>query len=597
MSRLTASLVIVSVLWIGGHLAMAANLHNPHPLNAKPHTEGKNFTSNASMEATRAAHTATLLPNHNVLITGGFSSESTFQSLASAEVYNSKTATFSDTGSMSFARSSHTATLLANGKVLIAGGTSVYNQLLFVMATAEIYDPATGTFTATGSMATPRENHTATLLADGKVLVTGGDNSTSGAFGSAELYDPATGTFSSGGSMTTPRDLHTATLLTNGQVLIAGGGISYGYPPLNTAELYDPTTQTFTATGSMLDGRAAHTATLLPSGKVLMGGGIGSLGALSSAELFDPGAGTFSATGSLTAPRSGHTATVLRNGNVLIATGYSLISPLLIFEPSFTAEIYNSTKGTFTATGPMVVGRTNSAATLLHSGKTLFTGGVANSVYNETQFSYTENIAEIFSAGGGRCTPGTPGCGWRGGDLITFNQYFWPSLYYPASIWLEDDFDYVYAGQSGVMILGGAPSGNYLLFDNGEAVLQFLPQSGPPAPLDQSYFDATTSSAGEFGGDIVALKLNIDFSDAGILLGNPKIAFGDLTLCNLGSLSALNGYTVRQFLALANTVLAGGLGPYDIGTIDSLTQVLNDTFGNENLSTFAQQYLVNGSCP
>ena len=147
------------------------------------------------------------------------------------------------------------------------------------------------------------------------------------------------------------------------------------------------------------------------------------------------------------------------------------------------------------------------------------------------------------------------------------------------------------------MILGGAPSGNYLLFDNGEAVLQFLPQSGPPAPLDQSYFDATTSSAGEFGGDIVALKLNIDFSDAGILLGNPKIAFGDLTLCNLGSLSALNGYTVRQFLALANAVLAGGSGPYDIGTIDSLTQVLNDTFGNENLSTFAQQYLVNGSCP
>lgn len=593
MSRLTASLVIVSVLWIGGHRAMAANLHNPHPLNAKPHTEGKNFTSNASMEATRAAHTATLLPNHNVLITGGFSSESTFESLASAEIYNSKTATFSDTGSMSLARSSHTATLLANGKVLIAGGTSFYDQPPFVTATAEIYDPATGTFTATGSMATPRENHTAILLPDGTVLIAGGDNST-GALDSAELYNPATGAFTSVGSMTTARDQHTATLLTTGQVLIAGGNMSF---PLASAELYDPATQTFTVTGSMLDARGAHTATLLTDGKVLIAGGVGLAGGLASAELFDPSTGTFTATGPLAAPRWGHTASPLKNGKVLIATGYSLISPLQFFEPSFTAEIYNSAKGTFAATGPMVTGRTNAAATLLHNGAVLFSGGVTDDVVGGREFFFTENTSELFKLSGGRCVPGQPGCGWRGGDLLTFDQFEWSAPDYPASTWLQYNFYEVYQGQNELMILGGAPSGNYLLFDNGEAVLQFLPQSGAPAPLDQSYFDDTTSSAGEFGGDIVALKLNIDFSDAGILLGNPKIAFGDLTLCNLGTLPALNGYTVRQFLGLANTMLAGGSGPYDIGTIDSVTQVLNDTFGNENVSTFAQQSLVNGSCP
>jgi galactose oxidase-like protein len=588
-----AGFLFASVLLFGVHSAQAANLGGEHPLNAKPHTEGKNFTSNASMEVGRAAHTATLLPNHNVLIAGGFSSESTYASLASAEIYNSKTATFSYTGSMTAARSNHTATLLANGEVLIAGGSSIANSPPFVTATTEIYDPATGVFTATGSMTTPREYHTATLLPDGTVLIAGGDDNTGAALDSAELYNPATGAFTSVGSMTTARDQPTATLLTSGKVLIAGGS----FPPLNSAELYDPATQTFTLTGSMLDAREVHTATLLTDGKVLMAGGAGANGPLASAELFDPGTGTFSATGSLTAPRYGHTATSLKNGNVLIATGYSLISPLLIFEPSFTAEIYNSAKGTFTATGPMVAGRINSAATLLHTGNVLFTGGVTDDVVSDREFFFTDNISELFKLSGGRCTPGQPGCGWRGGDLLTFNQYFWPSPYYPASTWLVSDFNEVYGGQGGLMILGGAPSGNYLLFDNGEAVLEFLPQSGPPAPLDQSYFDETSSSAGEYGGDIVALKLNIDFSDAGILLGNPKIAFGDLTLCNLGSLSALNGYTVRQFLGVANTVLAGGTGPYDIGAIDSVTQVLNDTFENENVSTFAQQNLVNGPCP
>jgi hypothetical protein len=165
------------------------------------------------------------------LIVGGYSDVDNPNSLSSAEIYNSRTATFSYTGSMSFARSNHTATLLANGKVLIAGGTSFYNSPAFTMATVELYDPATRMFTATGSMTTPRENHTATLLPDGTVLIAGGNNSTSGALDSAELYNPATGAFTSVGSMTTPRDQHIATLLTSGEVLMAGGG----FPPLDSA--------------------------------------------------------------------------------------------------------------------------------------------------------------------------------------------------------------------------------------------------------------------------------------------------------------------------------------------------------------------------
>ena len=181
------------------------------------------------------------------------------------------------TGSMTQARTANTATLLPNGKVLVAGGYSVPGGCCSVtaaVATAELYDPGTGTWTRTGSMTIARENHTASLLANGKVLVTGGNSQSNGApLTSAELYDPSTGAWTRTGSMSVGRYFFTATRLMNGAVLVAGGcnqatcnGVTA------SAEVYLPTTGTWTRTGNLALARDYQAAVLLPSGQALLTG-------------------------------------------------------------------------------------------------------------------------------------------------------------------------------------------------------------------------------------------------------------------------------------------------------------------------------------
>ena len=298
------------------------------------------WTATGSLATGRGQDTATLLPNGKVLVVGGISG---FFDVASAELYDPASGTWTPTGSLTNARRAHTATLLPNGKVLVAGGFSdVLGYVGSPLASAELYDPESGTWTSTGSLASGRYQHTATLLGNGKVLVAGGSNygnNNNGILTSTELYDPASGTWTSAGRLASVRYQHTATLLGNGKVLVAGG---YKDTPgqLVSAELYDPASGTWTATGSLATARAFHTATPLPTGKVLVAGGNGS-GPLVSAELYDPGTGSWTATGSLNTARAYHTAALLPNGKVLVAGGGDNSSGYLA-----SAELYEQSMPT-----------------------------------------------------------------------------------------------------------------------------------------------------------------------------------------------------------------------------------------------------------
>ncbi len=342
-------------------------------------TSSSRFTPTGSLREARGLHTATLLPNNKVLVAYGSNSSAYtdatgYVGLSSVEVYDAGTGTFTeivgDSGAGTFG---HTATLLANGSVLLAGGfvNSVWD---YGGSTSDngagLYDSATGQFSGTGNMKASRGDHTATLLANRKVLIAGGadQDPTGTGLASAELYDPGTGTFAPTGSMAVGRFLHTATLLQNGKVLIVGGALTSKSAPLATAEVYDPATGSFTMTGAMATARERHTATLLADGRVLIVGGTTSTGvtATATAEVYDPSTGLFSATGSMAEARTFHTATLLPNGKVLVAGGG---------DENSTAEIFDPATGTFSITGGMENGRSGHTATLLPNGSVLVVGG------------------------------------------------------------------------------------------------------------------------------------------------------------------------------------------------------------------------------
>ncbi|XXX77968.1 kelch repeat-containing protein [Sorangium sp. So ce134] len=342
----------------------SAEIYDPNP--ASP-----SWTTVASMSSKRTGHTATLLPNGKVLVTGGSSAALTGNS--SAEAYDPGTNTWAAVESMSSVRIDHTATLLNNGKVLIAGGYRPTSTSTTYLSSAELHDPAAGTWQPVAPMSNGRIAPTATLLNDGRVLVTGGDSSGS----SSELYNPATDTWAAGPPMGPARQYHTATLLGNGKVLVVGVRT---FVSSANAELFDPATDTWSSVGSSsnpnLD-RKGHTATLLPNGKVLVVGGVQVAAFpttyLRTAALFNPATNSWSSAASLpnlaSAPRAYHAATLLPDGTVLISGGTNATGTL------GSSYIYHPTADSWALVDSMVSNRAYHTLTLLGNGDVLATGG------------------------------------------------------------------------------------------------------------------------------------------------------------------------------------------------------------------------------
>jgi len=314
------------------------------------------FVAVGEMVRGRLGASSTLLADGRVLIAGGGYSGASRQ----AELYDPQTRTFAPTGYMAQARSYHTATRLADGRVLIVGYDSTY--------TAELYDPATGLFHASGRIGAASQVHTAALLLDGRVLIVADTH--------AELYDPKTDTFGRAGAYAFPylEYLHTATTLADGRVLIVGEG---------RAQLYDPARDVFSAIRPPCVGEcgiALHSATLLEDGNVLLAGGVSYTedDATDAALLYQPALGTWRPIDGMRSRRSSHAAVRLANGQVLLVGGWAkhcvTATVCSVMEWQETAEIYDPARGVFLPTGQLAMARNWPLATLLQDGDVLITG-------------------------------------------------------------------------------------------------------------------------------------------------------------------------------------------------------------------------------
>jgi len=330
---------------------------------AAPPTALGTLRATLPMLEPRSGHSATLLPNGKVLIAGGMRRNQDFYN--SAELYDPATGEFASTGSMAVATVGNAAVLLKSGKVLVLGGWVKGDTTDL----AESYNPATGRFENAGHMSMKRGRAEVALLANGDVLITGGqEHDGPGGMDTAELYHAANGTFEAIAPMHFGRIAHTTTVLSDGRVLIAGG-MSEKDGAVRIAEIYDPSTKTFTTTGQMLTARIKHCSGVLPDGRVLIAGGSihgGWTHQLASAEIYDPKSGTFTAAASLSDARFKlpYQPAALPGGRLLFAGG------------SKTLDVYDPASGKFLAVSDQLPDvRHYMEETRLADGSVLLTGG------------------------------------------------------------------------------------------------------------------------------------------------------------------------------------------------------------------------------
>lgn len=331
----------------------------------------------AGLHASILSPSATLLPGGKVLVTGGqFGAPRV--TVARAELYDPATGIWTTTGSMLSPRLYHCAALLTTGKVLVAGGLS--DATNYPNLSAELYDPASGQWSATGSMGVRRSEFAMTPLADGRVLALGYDPS-------VEAYDPVTGTWTPAGRLNTDRTGPFAATRADGKVFVAVGNGQVA------PETFDPATGTATGVKALGLALSGNNLTLLPNGRVLTVGG--AYPASRAAGTCDPATGTWQPTGSLAVARQGHAVVLLPNGKVLVAGGVDTTGASLA-----SAELYDPGTGVWTATGSMGASRSNPGATLLGSGKVLVAGGAQFSSANPYSPKYL-NSAELYDPASG----------------------------------------------------------------------------------------------------------------------------------------------------------------------------------------------------
>ncbi|RYD28447.1 MAG: hypothetical protein EOP86_23075, partial [Verrucomicrobiaceae bacterium] len=346
---------------------------------------GYNQPVPGSLSIARSEHTATMLPDGRVLAAGGLSSEGA--AIAEAETYTKASGKWTATGGMKAARAGHTATLLPGGRVLFAGGYSADGAL----SSCELYTAAATPWAETAPLNLGRERPSSTLLPDGAVLVAGGANRYYAAVGDAQLYNPVSDIWTSVPGFS-PRASHSAVLLPDGRVMVAGGFTDWdGLVMTNTTILFDPVSRSWTPSGNLLAKRSSHAAVLLPDGKVLLAGGYFRTtyedgAGLASVEIYDPVTGVCRAAAPMSMARTGPRATLLADGRVLVLGGNNESDSTA----SRSAEIYDPAANAWSAAGTLLFPHGSGTATLLSDGKVLLAGGLD---YNDKN---AKGVAEIY---------------------------------------------------------------------------------------------------------------------------------------------------------------------------------------------------------